>query len=92
MKFAGHLRKASPVPQPAPKAEPRWFLSEGVPGWGSLLGPSWSRGAEEPSVDYFGEDSDPDDEALQAAHQLRSLAGEFWTRQAVPPTTYADPL
>lgn len=30
--------------------------------------------AEEPSVDYYGEDSDPDDEALQAAHQLREAA------------------
>ena len=32
-------------------------------------------------MDYYGEDSDPDDDAVQAAHQLRSLAGEFWTRR-----------
>ncbi|CAE7544861.1 PAT24 [Symbiodinium necroappetens] len=57
--LSAELSEASPAPQPTPKAEPRWFLSEG---------------GEEPSVDYYGEDSDPDDEALQAAHQLREAA------------------
>eukprot|EP00439_Symbiodinium_sp_Y106_P036836 s4536_g4.t1 len=32
------------------------------------------RATEEPSVDYYGEDSDPDDDAVQAAHQLREAA------------------